>query len=223
MAGLLKQPQLARLYHCSVLYFTTLLSKRSQITSLVIVPLLRSSQSHAFNISTELGWEVRSSRLQRSFDLKSSLNRIIWKSLDGKIDQMSSEKLHTSQKVWQLICCWCFRIVRMEQIDASPWDAGAAAGAAAPAQNSLHLPLHFDRACLETQLKMIGDVISESLCRGVKDVFTSLTKLHPHRGYFQRGLIKLCLCLPSSQPIHPREYFFTLRSAFDNTVMHNNE
>lgn len=89
------------------------------------------------------------------------------------------------------------------------------AGAAAPAQNSLHLPLHFDRARLETQLKMIGDVISKSLCRGVKDVFTSLTKLHPHRGYFQRGLIKLCLCLPS-QPIHPREYFFTLRCVWQH-------
>lgn len=214
MAMLLKQPQLATLYHYCGLYFITLLPKSFQITSLVIVPLLRAAHCSCFLPSLQC--RHRAGLRGELFETpKIFRSEVIFKQnhMEKPWWENRSDvkwKLHTSQKVWQLICCWCFRIVRMEQIDATPWEAGAAAGAAAPAQNSLRLPLHFGRARPETQLKMIGDVISESLCRGVKDVFTSLTKLHPRRGYFQRGLIKLCLCLPS-QPIHPREYFFTLR------------
>lgn len=55
--------------------------------------------------------------------------------------------------------------------------------------------LHCDKARLETQLKIISDVISESPSNSVKVTATSTINLHPQlKGYFQRSLIKLCLC-----------------------------
>lgn len=79
--------------------------------------------------------------------------------------------------------------------------------------DSLHLPLHFDRERLETQLKMIGNVFSDTPGNTVQDIAANMSKLHPQtRAVFKEAenLIKLCLSLPISAASSERT-FSTLR------------
>lgn len=79
--------------------------------------------------------------------------------------------------------------------------------------DSLHLPLHFDRDRLETQLKMIGDVFGNSPSHTVQEIAKKISNLHPQtRAVFKEteSLIKLCLCLPISAASAERT-FSTLR------------
>ncbi len=66
--------------------------------------------------------------------------------------------------------------------------------------DSLHLPQQIDKHRLEIQLKMMGDLCSDSI-ETVKDITTTIFKLHPQtRTLFKEveNLIKLCLSLPIS-------------------------
>lgn len=79
--------------------------------------------------------------------------------------------------------------------------------------DSLHLPLHLDRERLETQLKMIGDVFSDTPGNTVRDIAANMSKLHPQtRAVIKEAenLIKLCLRLPISAASSERT-FSTLR------------
>lgn len=136
------------------------------------------------SVPPPVGWaglRGLSLRLRGLFsDLKSTLNGIIW-SVDGKINRTSSEKLHTSERMWQLICCGCSRVVGPEQTDASLWESPLL-------DIPFTFPLHRRWPPGETAGRVKKD---DRWCyqRGGEDVFTSVTKRHPHRGYFQRGLI----------------------------------
>ena len=62
--------------------------------------------------------------------------------------------------------------------------------------HALHLPLYFDKARLQIQLKMIVEYFCDSLCNTVKVVAASMSKHHPQTRAIVKeaqNLIKRCL------------------------------